>query len=98
METRLLPVTPTFAMVDAAYAMIDSLPPTDWGKLPIATPEQVYKAMLGAAPQLESPLEDLVYAAERLLSNWPSSRDGMDYEILPTGVLAMREALKKVSP
>lgn len=43
-------------------------------------------------------VEAILDAIPRLMSNWPPHRDGMDYEILPTGIHAMREALKKVQP
>lgn len=42
-------------------------------------------------------VELILDAIPRLMSNWPPSRDGMDNEILPTGVLAMRAALSKVT-
>jgi len=46
----LVPVEPTEAMVEAAERMADELPLSDWGKIVQPTPEQIYAAMLAAAP------------------------------------------------
>jgi hypothetical protein len=44
--------------------------------------------LIAAAP-------DMLEAAELLLTNWPESRDGMDFEQLPVGVKSLRAAIAK---
>jgi hypothetical protein len=42
--------------------------------------------------------DELVAAVKLVLTDWPSNRDGMDYEgPLPVGVKALRAALKKAT-
>ena len=44
--------------------------------------------LIAAAPEM-------LEAAELLLTNWPESRDGMDFEQLPVGVKSLRAAIAK---
>ena len=55
-------------------------------------PEARLRYLLSLEAKLAS-AEAVVEAAGRLADNWPRNRDGMDGEMLPTGIHAFRAAL-----
>lgn len=53
----------------------------------------LYHHAIQTIHSLRAERDALRAALETLLSNWPESRAGMDYEVLPVGVKAARAAL-----